>query len=108
MVKNLTANAGVRHSGLIPAWGKFSGGGRACIPLQYSCLNNPMERRAVQATVIGSQRVRHDCSDLAHMHTIDASISSDIQTLPSVCVCVCVCVCVYERDRDCSYQGDRE
>ena len=29
-------------------------------PVQYSCLENPMDRGAWQATVIGSQRVRHD------------------------------------------------
>ena len=29
-------------------------------PLQYSCLENPMVRKAWQATVTGSQRVRHD------------------------------------------------
>ena len=67
VVKNLTANAGdVRHAGLIP------GGGHSNPP-QYSFLDNFMDKRVVQATIIGSQRVRHDCSDLAHMHTIDAS-----------------------------------
>ena len=29
-------------------------------PLQYSCLENPMGRRAWQATVYGVARVRHD------------------------------------------------
>ena len=29
-------------------------------PLQYSCLENLMDRGAWQATVLGSQRVRHD------------------------------------------------
>ena len=33
-------------------------------PLQYCCLENPMDREAWQATVIGSQRVGHDWSDL--------------------------------------------
>ena len=32
-------------------------------PLQYSCLENPMDRGTWNAT--GSQRVRHDWSDLA-------------------------------------------
>ena len=31
--------------------------------LQYSCLENPMDRGAT-----GSQRVRHNRSNLAHMH----------------------------------------
>ena len=35
------------------------GGGRGN-PLQYSCLENPMDREAWWATVHGSQRVRHD------------------------------------------------
>ena len=29
-------------------------------PLQYSCLENPMDRGAWQATVCGVPRVRHD------------------------------------------------
>ena len=29
-------------------------------PLQYSCLGNPTDRGAWQATVHGAQRVRHD------------------------------------------------
>ena len=29
-------------------------------PLQYSCLENPMDRGAWQATVHGLQRIRHD------------------------------------------------
>ena len=29
-------------------------------PLQYSCLENPMDRGALWATVHGSQRVGHD------------------------------------------------
>ena len=31
-----------------------------CNPLQYSCLENPMDRVAWQTTVHGSQRVRHN------------------------------------------------
>ena len=29
-------------------------------PLQYSCLENPMDREAWQATILGVARVRHD------------------------------------------------
>ena len=37
-------------------------------PLQYSCLENPMDRRAWRVTVHRSQRVGHNLSDLhAHM-----------------------------------------
>ena len=35
-------------------------GGGNCNPLQYSCLENPMDGGAWWATVHGSQRVGHD------------------------------------------------
>ena len=51
MVKNLPANAGdIRDSGLIPGSGR-SPEGRPGHPLQYSCLENPMDGGAWQATV---------------------------------------------------------
>ena len=53
VVKNLPANAGdVRDLVLIPGSGRFPGGGHGN-PLQYSCLENPMNREAWQATVHG-------------------------------------------------------
>ena len=36
--------------GSIPGWGRFPGGGHGN-PLQYSCLENPMDREAWWATV---------------------------------------------------------
>ena len=51
VVKNLPANAGdVRDTGLIPESGRSPGGGHGN-PLQYSCLENPMDRGAWQAIV---------------------------------------------------------
>ena len=50
MVKNLAANAG--DAGLIPGSGRSHGGGNGN-PLQYSCLENPMDRGARWATVYG-------------------------------------------------------
>ena len=51
MVKNSPANAGdVRDVGLILGWGRSPGRGNGN-PLQYSCLQNPMDRGAWQATV---------------------------------------------------------
>ena len=51
MVKNLPTNAGdTRDVGSIPGLGR-SPGGRQGNPLQYSCLENPMDREAWQATV---------------------------------------------------------
>ena len=49
MVKNLPANAGaIRDVGLILELGGFPGQGQGN-PLQYSCLENPMDREAWQA-----------------------------------------------------------
>ena len=59
LVKNTPVNAGnARDTGSIPKSGRLSGG-RNGNPLQYSCLENPMDRGAWRATVWGSQRVAH-------------------------------------------------
>ena len=51
LVKNPPANAGdVKHAGLILGSGRFTGVGNGN-PLQYSCLENPTDRGAWQATV---------------------------------------------------------
>ena len=53
MVKNPPANAGdVRDTGPVPGSGRSPGGGNGN-PLQYSCLENPMDRGAWQNTVHG-------------------------------------------------------
>ena len=57
VVKNLPANAGDADS--IPGSGRSPGGGHGN-PLQYPCLENPMDRGAWWATVHGSQRVGYD------------------------------------------------
>ena len=50
MVKNLPASAGdMRDKGLIPGLGRPPAGGHGN-PLQYFCLENPMDRGAWQAT----------------------------------------------------------
>ena len=50
VVKNSPANAGdLRGTALIPGSGRSPGGGHSN-PLQYSCLQNPMDRGAWQAT----------------------------------------------------------
>ena len=55
LVKNPPANAGdKRDAGLIPGSGISSGGGHGN-PLQYSCLENPMDRGAWWAMVLGLQ-----------------------------------------------------
>ena len=51
MVKNPPANAeDIRDMGLIPGSGRSPGGGNDN-PLQYSCLENPLDREAWQAAV---------------------------------------------------------
>ena len=57
VVKNSATNAG--DGGLIPGSGRFPGEGNGN-PLQYSCLENPMDRGAWQATVHGVTRVRRN------------------------------------------------
>ena len=53
MVKNPPAKAGdIRDMGLIPGSGS-SPGGENDNQLQYSCLENPMDRGAQRATVHG-------------------------------------------------------
>ena len=60
MVKNSPANGGdIQYVGLIPGLGKPPDGGHDN-PLQYSYLENPMNRGAWWAMVHRSQRVRHD------------------------------------------------
>ena len=57
VVKNPPANAG--DTGSIPGLGRSSGEGNGN-PLQYSCLENPIDKGALQATVHGVTRVGHD------------------------------------------------
>ena len=45
--------------GSIPGLGRSSGEGNGN-PLQYSCLENPMDRGACRLQSMGSQRVGHD------------------------------------------------
>ena len=60
VVKNSPANAGdIRDAGSIPESGRCPGEGHGN-ELQYSCLENPMDREARQATSTGSQRVGHN------------------------------------------------
>ena len=60
VVKNPPAKVGdIRDTGLISGLGRPLGRGNSN-PLQYSCLENPMDRGAGQATVHGPQ----SCKDL--------------------------------------------
>ena len=55
VVKNLPANAG--DIGSSPGLGRFPGGGNGNL-LQYSCLGDPINRGARQATVHGFEESR--------------------------------------------------
>ena len=51
VLKNPSANEGdIRDTGLIPGLGRSPGGGQGN-PLQYSCLENPMDRGAWLARI---------------------------------------------------------
>ena len=63
MVKDPPANAGdARDAGLIPRSGRSPGGGNDN-PLQYSCLENPMDRVAWQSIVHGVAKSQKRLSD---------------------------------------------
>ena len=69
-VKNPPASAG--DIGSIPGLGRSPGVGHGN-PLQYSCLENPMERGAWQATAHGGhKRMRHDLRIKQQHHSIQA------------------------------------
>ena len=59
MVKDQPANR--RDLGLIPWSGRSPGEGNGN-PLQYSCLENPMDREPGRLQSMGSQGVRNDCA----------------------------------------------
>ena len=60
VVKNPLVNAG--DTGWFPGSGRSPGGGNGN-PLQYSCLENPMDRGAWWATVLGVAKSRAQLSD---------------------------------------------
>ena len=60
LLKNLLANTGdVRITGSIPGSGRSPGGGPGHL-LQYSCLENPMDRGDWWLQPLGLQRVEHN------------------------------------------------
>ena len=64
MVKILPASAGETSSmmGAVLGWGRSPGGGNGN-PLQYSCLESPMDRGDWQATVHRVAKSRTQVSD---------------------------------------------
>ena len=65
-VKNLPVSAGeTRDAGLIPGSGRSPGVGNGN-PLQYSCLENPMDKGACQTTL--HEAAKNTQSDIKHWH----------------------------------------
>ena len=79
VLKNLPTNVrDIRDLSLIPGSGRSPGGGHGS-PLQYSCLENPIDRGAWQATVHGVARVRHDL-----VHCLTPEILPHIPQKPNI------------------------
>ena len=85
VVKNLPANAG--DAGSIPGWGTSLGKGIGN-PLQYSCLENPLDRGAWQGSHVhgiakshpmsmGLQRVRHDLETKQQQESLEKMLISN-------------------------------
>ena len=76
VVKNLSTNAGgVRDKGSIPGSGRSPRGGHGN-PLQYSCLENLMDRGTWQDTVHGvTESDTTEAVKLTQMHTEDTKRS---------------------------------
>ena len=71
MVKNLPANAGdIRDADLITGWRRSPGGGHGN-PLEYSCLENPMDKGAWWAAV---QRLTESQTGLKRLSTHAGSL----------------------------------
>ena len=87
MVKNPPAGAGnTRDVGLIPGSGRSPGGGGGSgNPLQYSCLENPMDRGAWQSIVHGVAQSRTPLKRLSTHARI--SINSSVQGSESLAAC---------------------
>ena len=65
MLKNLPADVrDARDVGLITGWGRSPGEGNGT-PLQYSCLENPMDGGAWRATAHGVTK-ESDTTEYAH------------------------------------------
>ena len=73
-----------RRQGSIPVWGRSPGEGNGN-PLQYSCLENPMNREAWWATVHGVARVEHNLATKPLPHPLYKYYAfSSVQSLSRV------------------------
>ena len=111
LVKNLPAMQETWIQSL--GWEDPPGEGN-CNPLQYSCLENPMDRGAWQATVHRVARVGHDFMiKPPPSHLLGAHLSGPDFLLHSACFCLLlqnpqiIAFCVLSRGFSCS-QWDRQ
>ena len=77
--KESACNAGDQDS--FPGWGRSPGEGNVN-PLQYSCLENPMDIGASWATVMGSQN--SDTTERLHFHFLSWSVKVETLAIPFV------------------------
>ena len=89
VVKDLPAGAG--DMGLIPGWGR-SPGGRNGSPLQYACLENPVDRGVWQATAHGVTKSQTRLS--AHTQTLLTSPARVNYSSPWPCKQLAACKCL--------------
>jgi len=84
---NRCANAGdIRDTGSIPGLGRSPGGGHGN-PLQYSCLENPMDRGAWRATVHRVAKGQTQLKQLNTHNTLESdSSSASLLTFDVVCL----------------------
>ena len=54
--------------------------------IQYSYLENPMDRGAWEIQSVGSQRVGHSCSDLANTHAHLPPYTFSIKSKNNTCI----------------------
>ena len=74
VVNDVPANAGdARDMGSNHGWGRSPGGGNGNL-LQYSCLENSMERGAWWAAIHGVARLKHYWATGAHIHIISSTL----------------------------------
>ena len=86
----------VRDLGSTPGLGRFPGEGNGN-PLQYSCLENPMEGGAwCRLLSVGSQRVRHDWVTSLSQYILIYPWVYYMCISKHINVCIYLCVCVYK------------
>ena len=74
----------VGDEGSVPGWGRSPGGGHSN-PLQYSCLENPMDRGAWWATVHGVTEKSDTTEAAEQKHTSSRQTSSRTYFHMSLC-----------------------